>query len=285
MRMVNTNHHDHLVGFQVVDIDHLGCSLAWRILHTWPVSGAKYPPRPDPEQHPGAPPGPEWLEGLSFEELVKALAAVREHARPRLLDVPKELQDRHARLVGALPQSYGARTGFARILRRFGWDVLIELREGGAYYSFLTGSNSYDDDPDLGLEQGSFKSGFAGGDKGWFLDLGDVPFVELGDVLNGSIPSGLDLPEREAANFLGQVRAELAADGRRQISPEDLRLAEELGISDYVRAFAGHTYLLRSVLFDSHDHLVVFTVIDEDESGLSLVYNVLQSWTVPATGR
>jgi hypothetical protein len=93
------------------------------------------------------------------------------------------------------------------------------------------------------------------------------------------------LPEREAANFLGQVRAELAADGRRQISPEDLRLAEELGISDYVRAFAGHTYLLRSVLFDSHDHLVVFTVIDEDESGLSLVYNVLQSWTVPATGR
>ena len=279
VRTISRGEHDQLVGVRLLALDELGCTIAWRILRRWPIPGQQRGTSSWAGDHPGVPQGPDWLFDLGLNELVRLIRDLREHAIRRLLSVPEEVRERHAELVGQDPESYGARSGFARILHRWKWGPLITLREAGGYFSFLTGSNSYDDQPDLSFEQGRFSSGFAGGDEGWLLDLGDIPFAELGGVLAGSMPKTLGERGREAWDFFGRVRA-TTRGRRREITYAEAERAEELGLSDRVRATLGHSYLLRTVLFDTHDHLVVFTVIGEDEAGLSLVYNVLQSWPV-----
>src|SRR5690349_9642460 len=50
-------------------------------------------------------------------------------------------------------------TGIARLLPRGKYGDKLSIREGGAYYSFTKLSNSYNEDPQIGLEQGMLSTG------------------------------------------------------------------------------------------------------------------------------
>ncbi len=289
LRVLSPGEHDHLVAFRPLVFDETGCTLAWRVLRTWPVPGAKRMPFDRTrDEHQDVPPGPSWLAETPLEELGALMDLVRERARPALFDVPPALVERYAAVIGQEPASFAQEEGFARILARGRWDPLVAARGGGAYWSFLARSNSYDEAPELGLEQQRFSSGFAGNEQGLLLDLGAVSFEELPALVRGTPPAALGAREREAWDFLWTVRAVVdetdRGDGRR-LRDADRERASELGLLARVPAVAGHSYLLRSVLFPTHDHLVVFTVIGEDDAGKTLAWRILRSWPVEQAAR
>jgi hypothetical protein len=280
-RVHSPDEHDHLVAFRPIARDDVGVTIAWRVLNRWgdPGSrqgGARYPEYED------VPEGPVELLELSLHELLAELARLRERANDRLLEVPVDLRAKYRAVVESDGSSFATTTGFARILRRFRYAPLVRIRGGGAYYSFLTRSNSYDESPDLGLDRGRFDPRTFG--VGLLLDLGIVPFEELGEVMSGAVPEALSERGRAAFDYLWRVRAvrgEVRGHGRRVLTPEDRDRAAALGFEGRdVPALVGHTYLLRSVLFDDHDHLVVFTVIGEDDAGMSLAWRILKTWPV-----
>ena len=283
LRVFSPDEHDHLVAFRPLVLDGGGCTLAWRILKTWPVPGEKRGPHHGKDEHPEVPEGPSWLTEMSLGSLIDFLAQVRGHARKELLDVSPDLKDRYSTAVSQPATSFAVQTGFARIVHRGRWDALVEVRGGGAYFSFLTRSNSYDEKPELSLQGDRYSSGFAGSDTGFLLDLGVIPFDQLGAVMSGGAPSELSERQRETRDFMGSVRATVEDSrygGRRSLSEADAKRASELGLGKPVPALVGHTYLLRSVLFYEHDHLVVFTVIGGDEYGHTLAWRILRSWPV-----
>lgn len=289
LRAYSPDEHDHLVAFRPLAFDETGCTLAWRVLRTWPVPGAKRPAFDRArDEHQDVPAGPSWLAEAPLEELGELMDLVRERARPALLDVPPALVERYAAVIRQEPSSFAQEDGFARILARGRWDPLVAERGGGAYWSFLARSNSYDEAPELGLEQDRFHSGFAGNQEGLLLDLGAVSFEELPALVRGTPPAALGAREREAWDFLWTVRATVdetdPRDGRR-LRDEDRARARGLGLLAGVPAVAGHSYLLRSVLFPTHDHLVVFTVVGEDEAGKTLAWRILRSWPVEQAAR
>ena len=129
-------------------------------------------------------------------------------------------------VVGESLDSFAEKSGFARILQRGRWDSLVEARGGGAFYSFLTRSNSFDDKPELTLGYDRYTPGPGSGD-GFLLDLGEIPFDQLGAVMSGNAPSGLGERERETWDFLWSVRATVQDSGRRALSQADAERAED----------------------------------------------------------
>src|SRR5215471_11652560 len=70
-------------------------------------------------------------------------------------------------------------TGICRLMPREDFDGKLLIRGGGAYYSFRKPSNEYGYGSQIGLEQGQFRTGFAGFDFGYIVDLGEV---DIGSV-------------------------------------------------------------------------------------------------------
>jgi RNA polymerase sigma-70 factor (ECF subfamily) len=278
LRSYEEEEYSHLVGFRVLGFDEYGCTIAWRILKRWPVPGSRGRSNHS-EEHPEIAAGPAWLNDLSLEQLVEMIEHIRQRARVILLEVPKAVEERYHALTEARPRSFGDMGGFARILPRSEWNQIIDLREGGAYFSFRTRSNEYGGDSDIELQGDRFGSGFAGHDKGYLVDLGVFPFEQLSAVMGGELPDSAGAREREALKLLRTMRSRIE-DDRRVLPEEVAERLTELGIEDGVRAQLGHTYALRTALYDSHDHLVVFTVIADDGAGLTLAWRVIEIWPV-----
>jgi len=288
LRMHSPRQHDHLVAFRTLEVDELGCTIAWRILHTWPVPGDRQSGYVAPDPFADIPPAPEWIDALSLEEQLAFLAELREQAGSVLFEIPEDLRERYLSIVEQDAGSFAVKGGFVRILERGKWDPLVRVDGGGAYYSFQKRSHSYQEEPDLGLEQNRFKSGFYGGTRGFVLDLGEVPFEQLGAVMAGSMPAGLGEQGRESWKFLSEVRPASgdAARGRHGILSEaDAEHAAALGLDGRTPAITGHSYLVRSIMLRQHDHLVVFTVIGEGEGGYTLAWRILHSWPVESSRR
>jgi hypothetical protein len=171
--------------------------------------------------------------------------------------------------------------GMNRILRRGEFETLITPRGGGAYWSFAKRSNSYDEEPDLELQNERWHSGFYGGNKGWLLDLGEVP-IESVEPDPQRPPHRLSEEDQKLWDFLWTERP---ADGGYK-ERRDIFLRETMNRSrDSVPAVAGHTYLLRSILEEEHDVLVVFRDLERDDHGRTLVWRVLRQWELPVKRR
>jgi hypothetical protein len=184
------------------------------------------------------------------------------------------IPDRFKREQSALLAMPG--TGLARILHRGRFPILGEPREGGAYYSFATKSNSYNDEPDLGLEMGNYKSGFYGGTEGFVWDIGAADLTAI-DPTFVTMPSTIQSADRKKWEFF--VRdAKTTASGS---DPEIRKLAYELKIESRASAVTGRTYLLRAVMPGEHDHVVAFTTLETDDDGHTLAWRILKSWLVP----
>ncbi len=274
VRSIRYEHRDQLVGIRVLEVDEMGCTFAWRRLKDWPIDAERnYGYDRAPDERPDIGPGPGWLAELENDELLSLLDDVRNGARAKLLDVPSAHRERWERLVEDDQTRLVSRRGFVRILERGQFEPLFDFQGGGAYYSFHRGSHHFQDDVDLGLSGGWFNPA-----KGLLLDIGEVASDRLETVMNGVAPARLSRDQRRAWEMLETLAP--VVDGRRRLEPEDEEFAREMNLSRGMPAVAGHTYLLRCALGDTHDHLVVFTSIGADEYGHTLVWRELRSFAV-----
>ncbi|HEX7296826.1 MAG TPA: hypothetical protein VF251_13795, partial [Pyrinomonadaceae bacterium] len=81
-----------------------------------------------------------------------------------------------------------SKTGLIRLLPRevYDWRVYetpkqIEMRGGGAYFSFIHRTHEYGQGSDLELDHNQFSVGFAGADFGMLIRLGNVPLDSIAE--------------------------------------------------------------------------------------------------------
>jgi RNA polymerase sigma-70 factor (ECF subfamily) len=270
LRTIAPGTYDVLVALRVIASDEHGVCFCWQLLREWPVAVQ----RPDnrPEVYGPFPSGiPDELRAMSTVSLVNLVRVIADRAKDLMLAVP-----------GADPtQAVDPRHGAAvRVMRTdtFGW--LLGDFDVGSYYSFVSSQREYDSEPDLRLEaQGMLDSGVSGHADGFVFDLGGIALDQLA-LVPDSPPVASSPLARRAWQELWALRAQ-------QPTPEDPRprpLAEpdrqrmlELGI-DRAQALVGHTYLLRSIVPQSHDVLVAFQVDAVDEYGCTLRWRLLKRW-------
>ena len=203
-----------------------------------------------------------------MKDVLEAQKRLRPKVTELLLTPSKAVQSRYASL---LARKDG---GAARILPRGVYEDWIEPRGGGAYYSFETRSNSYDKEPDLELEQGKFGSGFYGASWGHLLDLGAIA-IETVPESGTPVPAVLSAAEQEDWKDMWED----GATPEERATPQFTHPALNRRLSrNWLPSVVGHSYLLRAFLPGEHDHLVAFSVVEEDEHGQTLVWRVLRTW-------
>jgi hypothetical protein len=186
----------------------------------------------------------EQVERMPLMDHAALVDRLRAKLDERLLTPDPELTTRWAELRGRTD------AGVARLISRGLFDGKTSVRGGGAYFSFVTGSNSYDETPDLELQRGRFSSGFAGGDDGVFalLDVRDVRAVTESDV---------------PASIRGDAHAIYDDKKGHERRPE---------LKD------GQIYALRSMHWGEHDTLAAFQVIGTDDLGVTIAWRRLRSY-------
>ena len=163
-----------------------------------------------------------------------------------------------------------------RILPRETYDKdFFSVRGGGAYYSFSRKSHSYNDTPQLGLEQNNLGVGFYGASYGFITNLGDISLSEV----------SLQTP---GVTFLANYQAPREEPLARQ---EYYKIGYGLEIDGTtyktrVPATVGKTYVLRAVSFDEADTLVAFRIYRKDTDGSLIVFwKLLQNFEKPVLAR
>jgi hypothetical protein len=147
-------------------------------------------------------------------------------------------------------------TGLARLLPREKYREKLSVREGGAYYSFTKLSNSYDHDPQIGLEQEYLSTGFAGANFGFLASLGDTPLENV----------SLETPCVQYLAALVPPTVEPEAREQQRRSSTGI----VIGANQYknrLPATIGGSYILRSVNYERSDVLVAFRIVRQDTDG------------------
>lgn len=275
---------DLLVGFTVVNEDEYGQTIAWRVLKTFK--------RSQPRGKAPAPTGGKLaaavqrllprLDAMTLADLVETADRIRALVHRRLVSV----QDRQHPVLS----TKGIHA--ARILRRYRYDhVTLKGERGPAYYSFATRKNDYDAEPDLQLNASKtgkvvagdsatdrprpieklwFETGFYGQCAGFLVDLGPRDLT----ALRATPQQRPEFVASEVWDLLGRDLKGADRGLMRQVE----RDARALGLKDSAPASVGHTYLLRAILPGEHDHLVAFTVLDDDGRGMTLAWRILRTW-------
>ncbi len=162
-------------------------------------------------------------------------------------------------------------SGLIRLLPREKYDARLEIRGGGAYYSFTRLKHEYGRGSDIELSQEQFSVGFAGFNFGFLLALGDKPLEEL----------TVDTSE---LRFLLEFKPPQIEPEIRAIQMQSGRGVEANGLTykSYLPAKAGRTYALRSVDYENSDVLVGFRVVRQDTDGsMILLWKMLHKFPVP----
>lgn len=147
----------------------------------------------------------------------------------------------------------------------------LSIRGGGAYYSFVKKSHSYNEIPQIELQQGNLSVGFAGADYGFITDLG---IISLADISR----------ENKITDFLlnyqpKRVEAEAREEYRKGGKGFEI---EKIKYSKEVAATVGHTYLLRAISYDEADALVAFTIHRKNDDGsLAIFWKTLENFEKP----
>lgn len=172
-------------------------------------------------------------------------------------------------------------TGLIKLLPRevYDWRAYdtekhLNLKGGGAYYSFFYLSHEYGYGSDLELDHSKFTVGFAGG-YGMLVRIGDV---SLNDVSLGS-PTIDFIAKYRPARTAFYLRCELKRfhDG---VEVDGLVYRSSLPIE------VNSTYLLRSISYGRSDLLVAYRVTRQDSDGsVILAWKLLKQWRRPGFDR
>ena len=106
------------------------------------------------------------------------------------------------------------------------------------------------------------------------LDLGDLTFPELRGVIRGEVPN---LDEGGRAVW-GLMHADLRRPGTHVLTQEAGERIRALRLPRPLPAAVGHSLLFRQPTNDRSDLLVLITILDEDQAGLSLAWRILKSF-------
>jgi len=159
-------------------------------------------------------------------------------------------------------------TGLVRLLPRERYDGRLLVRGGGAYYSFVRASHDYNAVPQLSLEQGQLKTGFAGLDFGLIAALGDVPLASLSVSSEGVRPLTAVVPPTRRTEARERYHEPLSLEGRRY--------------QRSVPCTADTTYVLRAISYGRADALVVFRVLrQEPDDSIVLQWRKLRDFETP----
>ena len=152
------------------------------------------------------------------------------------------------------------KTGMMRLLPRegFDWGVYkvrkqVDMRGGGAYFSFHYRSHQYGYGSDISFEQGLLRVGFAGADYGLLTDLGDTPLDPISaedpraSFLFNYKPPRKEWDARVEARKLSTIRFGRGLSGV---------TVDGVPYQSRVDAVVNHTYLLRSIVYGTSDVLV-----------------------------
>jgi len=200
--------------------------------------------------------------------LIKEIDGLREQLKQKELEFLAPAPEDHTRFAEFLLQP---NTGLGRLLPREKYRERLSVREGGAYYSFTTQSNSYDSDSQIGLEQDYLNTGFAGANFGFIASIGDVPIESIG-LENQSVQYLADL-------IVPTVEPEAREQQRRSSAGIIVGTQKYKG---RVPVLVGGSYVLRSVNYGRSDVLVAFHVVRQDDDGsLILVWKKLRVFPLP----
>lgn len=233
LRAILPDQHDLLAAFTLVQVQPESIVLVGRILKTFPVKSAG---GTWPRAQWSSDGAPGWMTRLDDRSLVSVQAQIAALVEERLLGPQPDPNDLKPR-----------ESGSARLLQRGRYPGLTRIREDGAFFSFVTRSNSYNDEPDLVWEQDYFQTGFFG--DGVFLDLGNVPLASV-----------------NVAGLPASVASDPHTGGGRENRQNMVRVALD------------HTYVVRSVFSDEHDVLASFRPVAQDEYGMTIDWRVLRRY-------
>jgi len=170
--------------------------------------------------------------------------------------VPSERAQAEAARLNAQAVKILPRGMFAEQAERSDIDCPLGIRGDGAYYSFTTGSHSYNKIAEIELQQGQLGVGFAGADYGMITDLGLIDIEKLTDTREFQFLSNYKPPQLEP-----EVRTEQRRFNDVSVLINGVAYGRRVPIS--IR----HTYLLRAISFERADILVAFTIIEIGDDG------------------
>jgi hypothetical protein len=230
---------------------------------------ASNPPFDFPAHTTPEPPDRPNREGRSWQRedrvLKTGLLAPTENDRNLLSSF---LQIRNTGLIRLMPREvYDSETYHTRK-----W---LDIRGGGAYYSFANLTHAYGYGNDLELDHNILSVGFAGTDYGMLTNLGERRLEDI--TLNEPrvrFVAQYTPPRREPAarDEFRRFQAGVTIDGALYRS----RLPVQIGT----------TYLLRSVVYDDSDVLVAFRAVRKDSDGSVIIaWKLLKKYPVPELAR
>ena len=181
------------------------------------------------------------------------------------------------------------KTGIMRLLPREAFDSHrykvekgLDLRGGGAYYSFHYLSHEYGYGADISYEKGDLiAGGFAGVDYGFLTDLGDTQL----EPIVASDPRALFLllytpPRKEYEVRREQRRFRYVFP--RERNPDAGVTVDGVLYRKNLPAQLHHTYLVRAISYSKSDLLVALRVINKsDDGGLTIAWKILKEFTPP----
>jgi hypothetical protein len=257
--------HDILVAFTLLQQDETGCTIAWRALHTWPVSN-RGSSAEDPYWWVSE--APQSITSRDVDSLMSSLARIRAAARFKLLSVPAEITERYS---GVLSQP---QTGVTRLLASDRYVVLFETPGGGAYFSFATGASERASDADIALTRFGY-SRAAGSTHAYVLEIGSTSLEMITEPFE--LPHG-ELSPRDQERWRFLTACVPPEKGQRWSSANaDEEQARRLEFGIGIRPDVGHTCLVRSIIPGQHDVLAVFTTAEVDDAGVWIVWRVLRN--------
>ena len=177
-------------------------------------------------------------------------------------------------------------TGVITLLPRGMYETVVDLRGGGAYYSFVLKTHEYGHGSDIELSsEGRLTCGFAGRDYGYFLPLGDVAPDDLASLVAAAPPAKVNLPAGAGGAAGGEwswqeMWSDTPVDSSRAHNVESRKFAQMAGVDGRgVSAAAGKSFLLRSVSPSRSDVLVAFRILDEfDDGSIVLAWKLLKNY-------
>jgi RNA polymerase sigma factor (sigma-70 family) len=140
------------------------------------------------------------------------------------------------------------------------------LRGGGAFYSFVTRSHSYDRDPDIGLDAaGTLNANVMG--SGFIVSIGKLDLLQV----PGTASATIDTWSARVKDAWTVLWSESGVIEER---------ATKSNLQPWARAAVGETYVVRRPSRNDHDVLAAFTVLEERDHALRIAFRVLNSWPV-----
>lgn len=165
-------------------------------------------------------------------------------------------------------------TGLMRLLPRESndWAVYkvekkLEMRGGGAYFSFYFRAHPYGYGSDIGFEQGKLHIGSAG----MMTDIGNVEI------------EGFDVSDPRTSYLLTyQPPTKDSAVHEEHLKFYPNFSVDGVAYMKYIRSDVNHTYLVRSIVYDRYDILAVFKIVKKDDDGsLIIAWKLLKEFPAP----